>query len=387
MKPTADDLLGYLLGALESEEHRRVDRAVSESPEVHTELLRLRERIQPLARLEEIRALEEERDNDFPAGLARRACEFVARESREGVSTATPHASELAPSELAPKEFAPTESTGAQVKSASVVGSAQSVAGPTNHVVMSPVLAELSRRGSWQVQDFLVLSAVALLAVGILAPAILASRNQARLAACQDNLRRVGMALFNYAEANHNRFVSIAKTGPLNVAGAYAPVLKDGGFVDQDRFFYCTSAVQNGLSQPTATPSLQELEQAHRHNSQKLAQLQQLMGGSYAYSLGYYDQDQYVGPLNLGRSFRVIMADAPSPALANRDSSNHDGAGLNILFEDGSVRHAASAAVGLGKESIFVNRHGLVAAGADVQDSVVGASNVSAWLSPNFYRN
>jgi hypothetical protein len=252
---------------------------------------------------------------------------------------------------------------------------------------MSPVLAELSRRGSWQLQDFLVLSAVALLAVGILAPAILASRNQARLVACQDNLRRVGMALFNYAEANHNRFVSIAKTGPLNVAGAYAPVLKAGGFVDQDRYFYCTSAVQNGLSQPAPTPSLQELEQAHRHNSQKLAQLQQVMGGSYAYSLGYYDQDQYVGPINLGRSFRVIMADAPSTLLANRDSSNHAGAGLNILFEDGSVRHAASAAIGMGKESIFVNRHGLVAAGADVQDSVVGASNVSAWLSPNFYRN
>lgn len=386
MKPTAEDLLGYLLGALESEEHRRVDRAVSECPEVHAELLRLRVRIQPLARLEEIRAVEEERANDFPAGLARRACEFVARESRDCVS---------APTNLPAESVGlPAESVGVQVEPALVADSpapsgksSVAVDGPMNQVAMSPVLAELSRRGSWQLQDFLVLSAVALLAVGILAPAILASRNQARLVACQDNLRRVGMALFNYAEANHNRFVSIAKTGPLNVAGAYAPVLKDGGFVDQDRFFYCTSAVQNGLSQPTATPSLQELEQAHRHNSQKLAQLQQLMGGSYAYSLGYYDQDQYVGPLNLGRSFRVIMADAPSPALANRDSSNHDGAGLNILFEDGSVRHAVSAAVGLGKESIFVNRHGVVAAGADVQDSVVGASNVSAWLSPNFYRN
>jgi len=208
-----------------------------------------------------------------------------------------------------------------------------------------------------------------------------------RLAACQDNLRRVGMALFNYAEAHDNRFVPIARTGPLNVAGAYAPVLKAGGFIEEDRVFYCGSAVQNGLYEVQETPSLAVLEEAFRENNQQLAELQSHMGGSYGYSLGHYEQDQYVGPMNLGRSFRVMMADAPSPSLANRNSANHDGQGLNILFEDGSVRHSASASIGFGKESIFLNRNGLVAAGADVHDSVIGASNVSAWLSPHFYQN
>jgi hypothetical protein len=246
---------------------------------------------------------------------------------------------------------------------------------------------EFSARASWQLQDMIVVAAVVMLAAGILSPAILASRNQMRFAACQDNLRRVGMALFNYAEAHDNRFVPIARSGPLNVAGAYAPVLKAGGFVEQDRLFYCSSSVQNGLYEVRETPSIEALEKAFRDNSRELADLQSSMGGSYGYSLGYFDQNEYVGPMNLGRSFRVMMADAPSPSLANRNSANHDGQGLNILFEDGSVRHSATSSIGFGKESIFVNRNGLVAAGADVHDSVIGGSNVSAWLAPHLYQN
>ncbi|MBL8853445.1 MAG: hypothetical protein JNK57_05665 [Planctomycetaceae bacterium] len=370
MKPTAEDLLGYLLGALEADEHRRVDRAVSEYPEVQFELARLRERIAPLARLEEVESLSGASGSDFPAGLARRACEFVARESRQ-----LPSVLDRDESGIVAVEPRPSESL--------VRGSANE----SRVAVMTPVSGEFSDRRSWQFQDFIVVSAVVMLAAGILAPAILASRNQMRLAACQDNLRRVGMALFNYAEAHDNRFVPIARTGPLNVAGAYAPVLKAGGFIEEDRVFYCGSAVQNGLYEVQETPSLAVLEEAFRENNQQLAELQSHMGGSYGYSLGHYEQDQYVGPMNLGRSFRVMMADAPSPSLANRNSANHDGQGLNILFEDGSVRHSASASIGFGKESIFLNRNGLVAAGADVHDSVIGASNVSAWLSPHFYQN
>lgn len=370
MKPTAEDLLGYLLGALEADEHRRVDRAVSEHPEVQFELAQLRDRIAPLARLEEVESLAGASGSDFPTGLARRACEFVARESRQ---------SQPAPARAA-------ESFGSDYKIAAEITKKASDVSSKN-AAMSNVSGEFSARSSWQLQDFLVVAAVVMVAAGILSPAILASRNQMRLAACQDNLRRVGMALFNYAEAHENRFVPIARTGPLSVAGAYAPVLKSGGFIEEDRLFYCSSAVQNGLYEVQETPSLAVLEKAFRENSRQLADLHSSMGGSYGYSLGYYEQDRYVGPMNLGRSFRVMMADAPSPSLGNRNSANHDGQGLNILFEDGSVRHSATASIGFGQESIFVNRNGLVAAGADVHDSVIGGSNVSAWLSPLLYRN
>ena len=84
MKPSAEDLLGYLLGALDPDEHRRVDRAVAERPELQAELVLIRERLQPLARLEEVRALSATAEDRFPSGLARRACEWVARHSRTG---------------------------------------------------------------------------------------------------------------------------------------------------------------------------------------------------------------------------------------------------------------------------------------------------------------
>lgn len=82
MKSIAEDLLGYLLGALEADEQRRVDRAVSGCPEVQYELSRMRERLVPLARLEEVESLSGASGSDFPSGLARRACEFVARKVR-----------------------------------------------------------------------------------------------------------------------------------------------------------------------------------------------------------------------------------------------------------------------------------------------------------------
>jgi hypothetical protein len=381
MKPSAEDLLGYLLGALEADEHRRVDRAVSEHPEVQFELTQLRDRIAPLARLEEVESLAGASGSDFPTGLARRACEFVARESRQS-QPAPGRAAESAESFGSDCKIAvEVAKKNAAKKNAPLSNSAMS------NSAMSNVSGEFSARSSWQLQDFMVVAAVVMVAAGILSPAILASRNQMRLAACQDNLRRVGMALFNYAEAHDNRFVPIARTGPLSVAGAYAPVLKSSGFIEEDRLFYCSSAVQNGLYEVQETPSVAVLEKAFRENSRQLADLHSSMGGSYGYSLGYYEQDQYVGPMNLGRSFRVMMADAPSPSLGNRNSANHDGQGLNILFEDGSVRHSATASIGFGQESIFVNRNGLVAAGADVHDSVIGGSNVSAWLSPLLYRN
>lgn len=419
MKPSAEDLLGYLLGALDPDEHRRVDRAVAERPELQAELVLIRERLQPLARLEEVRALSATAEDQFPSGLARRACEWVARHSRTGsapeeklqgpnvqapdkvaieTSTedqATHLVNSLENAENSLKSLANACSDGAvslgnvvsqgNVVSLGTAMDAGSIGVATRTLSARPVGLKLS--GAWQVQDFIVVAAVAMLAVSMVAPALLASRNQARLAACQDNLRRIGMGLFNYAEAHQNRLVPIARTGPLNVAGAYAPVLKSGQFVEDDRVFYCSAAVQQNLSQVGTIPNLAELEKAYRENSQQLTELQALMGGSYGYSLGHYEDDKYVGPMNLGRSFRVIMADAPNYALASRASANHGGSGLNMLFEDGSVRFSETASAGAAGDSIFVNRNGLVAAGIDVQDSVIGASNASAWISSNLYQN
>lgn len=354
-----EDLLGYLLGALEQEDHRRVDRALSENEQLRDELAAIRQQLVPLARVEET-----EEVVAFPAGLARRTCEFVSRQSRTDDNRTDHSRADHSRTEAS----APTAAAELQMSDIS-------------HEIRSTI----SKNGSWSLADYVISATVAVLVLGLITPALLASRNQSRLLACQDNLRKIGTGLFNYAENNHDRFIPIEKEGAFSVAGAYAPVLRGDGYLDQDNVFYCSAAVADGLNEVRPVPSRLELEKAARENSQQLAQLQAYMGGSYGYTLGYYENDKYICPINLGRSFRVIMADAPSYDLANNASANHGGSGQNLLFEDGSILFAEKSSVGFPADSIFENRNGLIAAGTDVNDSVIGSSNASAWISQNLF--
>ena len=435
-QPLAADLLGYLLGALEPEEHRKVDRALTESPLLHDELINMRRQLVPLARVEETDPIE-----NVPAGMARRVCEFVARESRaqtarsnqiEGDSSEASGNDKPASKKDSVSDTLPVADTSPVTGKAPVTGKV--IAGPGLHDdhngdedhqlrpqtqrIVKEIFAAIDARqvdsaGSskavtasgfggrsmsavggmeysdcsiWSLADYVVATAVAMLVMGLITPALLASRNQSRLTACQDNLRRIGTGLFNYAESHSDRFVPINKDGALNVAGAYAPVLKDAGFISASNVFYCSSAIADGLQEVREIPTLADLESAARENGTRLDELQSMMGGSYGYTLGYYDHDRYIGPVNMGRSFRVIMADTPSDWLENRASGNHGGLGQNLLFEDGSIRFAQKSSIGFPRvDSIFENHSGVVAAGIDVNDSVIGASNATAWIPAKFF--
>lgn len=354
-QPLREDLLGYLLGALEPEDHRRVDLALSENEELREELLAMRQQLVPLARLDEW-----ERQQDlvsgecFPSGLARRTCESVSRQTRD--SEVSRFSDEIVEAELS---------------------------GGKKMVDISH-----QRRwgvGAWTVADYVIASTVAILVMGMIAPALLASRNQSRLLACQNNLRKIGTGLYNYAENNEDRFIGLAKDGPMNVAGAYAPILLSDGYVDAKEVFFCSAAVNDGLPGHGHIPTREELLEAFHKNQTELTELQAVMGGSYGYTLGYYENGDYICPVNLGRSFRVIMADAPDRNLANNASSNHGGNGQNLLFEDGSIKFARSATIA--DDSIFENRNGLIAAGTDVHDSVIGSSSDTAWIKGVYQNN
>lgn len=363
-QPSREDLLGYLLGALEPEDHRRVDRALSEDDRLRDALSALRQELVPLARVEETEPQER-----FPAGLARRTCEVIARESRVSADDGT------ANGQVTNGQVTSPLAATAQVPELSAIDSPQPVR-------MTDVSHQRRLNiGAWTLADYVIASTVAVLVLGMITPALLASRNQSRLLACQDNLRRIGTGLYNYAENHEDRFIGLTQQGPLNVAGAYAPVLMDDGYVDQENVFFCSAATNQGLHPTRKIPTRAELMKAYHENNDKLAQLQAVMGGSYGYTLGYYDDGDYICPVNLGRSFRVIMADAPSYGRENNASANHGGTGQNLLFEDGSIQFARKTSIGFPADSIFENRNGLIAAGMDVNDSVIGSSNASAWIS------
>jgi hypothetical protein len=125
--------------------------------------------------------------------------------------------------------------------------------------------------------------------------------------------------------------------------------------------------LENGWKLPT----LREIDSAQGLH---LTRLRRTMGGSYGYTLGYFAEGRHCTPCNEGRSYYAVMSDSPSMHLAELQSDNHGGLGQNVLFEDNHVRFIVnSVREGLG-DRLFVNRRGLVAAGTDKEDAVIGSS-------------
>src|SRR5690606_36349963 len=100
--------------------------------------------------------------------------------------------------------------------------------------------------------------------------------------------------------------------------------------------------------------------------------------GNYGYNMGYQENDEILPPRNSHRANFPLLADAPHDSQPGRLSNNHDRRGQNMLFEDGQVRFV-NMSNSSGDESAIDdplhNRLGIVAAGLDLNDAVLGRSN------------
>jgi hypothetical protein len=315
------DLVGFVLGALEPEEHARVAEAVQRSPELQDAVDQL---YVSLPKSEETW-----RSERPPAGLARRVCEKVV-------------------------EFDRTREWMAKVEPA------------------SPVASQRLRpsKSSWSWRDMVVLAGTCLAVSLILLPSILNSRYQARIAMCQNNLRQVSTALQHYSQSHQGLLPSGDPSGPLGVAGAFGTLLKDAELIE-DRVLLCPSSPWSGRKE-FSIPSPAEVAQAE---GPRLAQLQRKMGGTYAYTMGYYDQKGWHAPESSHRPYVMVLADTNDPANSQY-STRHGSRGQNVLFEDGHTAFLQDCSAHLlgDDDSIYVNRFGLVAAGVDSLDTVLGPS-------------
>lgn len=80
--PTREDLLGFVLGALDAQEHQQVVDCLNLRPDLQLELQRIKAQLDHLFNPEPTATV------DFPVGLARRTCEVVSRESRQPTTLA-----------------------------------------------------------------------------------------------------------------------------------------------------------------------------------------------------------------------------------------------------------------------------------------------------------
>ena len=310
-------LIGYVLGALEDNEQRSVEQQLEQNPLWRQELAAVQQSLEPL-----IDAYEQ---HDPPAGLAQKACQFVAQES-ERLHVVRP----CRPEAILEGGF--------------------------------------DTRSRWRLADWIVVGGVCLAAAALFFPALLNSRLSARISVCQNNLRELGIALTQFSEATHERFFpSVPTMGNRGVAGIYAPVLQDAGLLADASLLICPESPFADEFATHRIPTLKEIDLAR---GDRILVLQRTAGGSYAYSVTYLVKGEHRTARNQGRTHYAIMADAPSLDW----SGPLHGQGLNVLYEDMHVRFFSTRKQGTVGDDPFRNLLGRPEAGMHSDDAVVAPS-------------
>ncbi len=339
-----EDLLGFLLGALEPDEERRIVEALLRDPDLRAELERLRESLRPLQQSEEV--FEPPADLVFKtmSGIPERIVEnepFVGAETSVG-------------------------DTGAG--DAGATGEEKQPKNAVSGLSPMPVPATSS---PWRWMDAFATVAATTVLAGLVLPGILRERASSRSVACQEQLRTAGTALFEFlTHSTDSRFPQLEVDGPEAFAGRYATALAEAGLISFERPLWCPSLDIPVAWQHRPLPSHAELHQA---SPAHLAFLQEGAGGHYAYSLGVRDQGRYFAPRFESRPYFAILADSPLDRFSGSGEA-HEGRGFNILFEDGHVAFAAQPNAFDWGDHPFLNRSGEVEAGVDRNDAILAPS-------------
>ncbi len=320
--PSQEDLLGYVLGALDAQEQRDVQQLIDDNPELEEQLLEIKSALVPLDCIE---------TSGPRPGLARRTCETVASYPLDQL------AGEELPTLSRTTLSRPT--AGNEDPKASLSSSEKTEGRNLFHF------------SGWSIPDFAVTAAALAILAGILFPTVSHVRYNSRLLACQNNLTQVGNALIRFSEMNCGCFVEIPRSGPLSASGSFAPILKDCGLIEDDNLFACAGVASDT---PVHIPTVEMIVNA---DHDQLARFHQILCGHFGYTMGHCEDRRYCPPKNYSRSNVVLIADQPS--LNGRISTNHAGCGQNCYFEDGHVAFIKGDCIG--EDAIFVNDHNLVA--------------------------
>ena len=330
---TREHLLGYLLGALEPEEHELVERALENDPRLLEDLERLSAKVKPLAHDRE--------HHEPPAGLALRTCAWLATQERDDGGDVALAADGREKVSLPPTRMSPSR--------------------------------DAVRASRWSMPDMVVTAAILLAAAVLFFPAIASSRVRAQMLSCQNNLRELGLALQGYSLNNNDAFPEVPTSGNRGVAGNVALILRDQQLVTDKNTFLCPSSELGRAPQTwRGVPSLAMVDAA---TPQELPELQRTMGGSYGYIMGYQSNGQYVPARNLRRTNFPVISDAPNSRLPGQPSLNHGGRGQNVLLEDGHIQFFRNAVIEALQDDMFVNQDSVPEAGLHLNDAVIGGSD------------
>jgi hypothetical protein len=309
-----EHLVGYLLNGLDPVTHQRVEAYLHTHPEARARLALLEEALAPLA--------EDTEDSEPPSHLALATLSRISE-----------HRCALP---VAPR--------------------------PTLYQRAVP-----PRRMARPI-DWLVAAVLLILVGGVCVPLLARQWHEQRRLACENNLRQFWVSLQAYADRANNEFPRVEPEGPRAIAGIFVPMLADAGLLT-DVSITCPA---QGRREPLPF-SVGELEQLYRKSPENYRPIARVLAGNYAYCLGYEDGQTLHGLRRDTGDGLPILADCSSAGALN--SSNHGGAGQNVLYVGGNVRWCVHPTVGLDGDNIYVNQHYRVSAGVCRSDTVLGASD------------
>lgn len=364
-----EDLLGYLLGALEPDEMQRIGRWLREDPEA-------REQLEELERL--VRPLEEGYVpvEPPPPDLISRTMAMIppGPVPDSELETARPS--------TADREQGAGDDSHAEKPSEVARGLADQGADRSSPQLISmQASVDPSPDGSFGWVDWIGGATAAAVILVLLVQAIAQGRFESRKVVCQDQLRQFGSALTQYVTRSpQERLPAVSSSGPEAFAGVYAMRLNEAGLIEQPSQRWCPS-VELPSSEEATLVNLGEIasiKDLHQVSVDHLQQIQRYAGGNYAYNLGVVENERLVSPKFESRSSFAVMSDAP---LAGRvdgdlggDQVGHSGVGINVLYEDGRVRFIPVVALDTMHDHPLVNHRGEVEAGVNIDDASLAPS-------------
>jgi hypothetical protein len=314
-----EELLGYLLGALEPDEERDIEARLAADPQLRRELEELRPLVRPLAA--------EDGFIDPPAGLANRVCRRVEDLRRREAAVGT------------------------------------------------PVAGVVSRA------DVVTVFGIVAVATIIVGPMVVSSRHNAQVRACQERMQTTGRSLIDYSRVNGGYFPEVPTEGPLAHAGIFVARLHDEGYLHDVNSAFCPTASFDGCQDRAdceLVPALKTLETCGESEAELLFAG---LSGLFGYAFGYSEEGRYRRLRNRDRARFAVLADAPERGSTQACglTRNHAG-GQNVWFEDGHVEFVKSGRVPGSDDHLFENHLGFVGAGIGPDDVVIGSASATPRL-------
>src|SRR5206468_7036271 len=116
----------------------------------------------------------------------------------------------------------------------------------------------------------------------------------------------IGLGLHGYSDLQPDHsFPGPDAEGPRAAAGVVAPLLVTNNLAQPANFLCPGSSLRQERDDGFHIPTLDELDQA---TGQELKRMQRLMGGDFAYNMGFVDGDKLLRPSDARRELYALAA-------------------------------------------------------------------------------